>query len=139
MDQTKIEFEVEYSMSSSRFWRVGKGFIYFFVAVVGCWWLWSVGQYQRRNHAVDSANMPSGGLTAGLPIQHPATLGRGYLSTSSSRCASVCAATGSSSSRCRSTAYALLPTENRHDGKDFEYWGADSAELQLVPIAHTHN
>ena len=27
----------------------------------------------------------------------------------------------------QSTAYALLPTENRHDGKDFEYWGADAA------------
>ena len=29
----------------------------------------------------------------------------------------------------QSTAYALLPTENRHDGKDFEYWGADAASF----------
>ena len=29
----------------------------------------------------------------------------------------------------QTTAYALLPTENRHDGKDFEYWGADAASF----------
>ena len=48
----------------------------------------------------------------------------------------------------QSTAYALLPTENRHDGKDFEYWGADAAffiktfpNLSSFPRrrAHTHN
>ena len=128
MDQTKIEFEVEYSMSSSRFWRVGKGFIYFFAAVVGCWWLWSVGQYQRRNHAVDSANMPSGGLTLGYLFNILLLLGRLFVHVFFPLCFCLCSY-WFVFFKMQSTAYALLPTENRHDGKDFEYWGADAASF----------
>ena len=99
MAQTKVDLEVEYSMSSSRFWRVGKGFIYFFVAVVGCWWLWSVGQYQRRNHAVDRRTCPL--VDSHWAISSNILLPPGDCScTSSSRCASVSALIGLSSSRC---------------------------------------
>ena len=123
MDQTKIEFEVEYSACPrSRFWRVGKGFIYFFVAVVGCWWLWSVGQYQRRNHAVDSANMPSGGLTLGYLFNILLLLGRLFVHVFFPLCFCLCSY-WFVFFKMQSTAYALLPTENRHDGKDFEGCG----------------
>ena len=131
MDQTKVEFEVEYSMSSSRFWRVGKGFIYFFVAVVGCWWLWSVGQYQRRNHAVDSANMPSGGLTLGYLFNILLLFGRLVRARLLPLMLLLSAPTGSSSSRCSRRRMHLLPTENRHDGKDFEYWGVRTLIISL--------
>ena len=135
MDQTKVDFEVEYSMSSSRFWRVGKGFIYFFLAVVGCWWLWSVGQYQRRNHAVDSANMPSGGLTLGYLFNILLLLGRLFVHVFFPLCFCLCSY-WFVFFKMQTTAYALLPTENRHDGKDFEYWGVRSRRPVVLWCFH---
>lgn len=121
MDQSKVEFEVEYSMSSSRFWRAGKGFAWFFIVFVGLWWLWSVGQYQRRNHATDSANMPSNGLTLGYLFNILLLLGRLFVHVFFPLCFCLCSY-WFVFFKLQKTAYALLPTENRHDGKDFEYW-----------------
>merc|ERR1712091_3867 len=76
MRYTKVDVEIEYSMSNQRFWKVAKGFIYFFLAAVGLVCLHACRHWQRRNYAVDSADMPTGGFTFAYLLNICLLLGR---------------------------------------------------------------
>ena len=69
--------------------------------------------------------MPSGGLTLGYLFNILLLLGRLFVHVFFPLCFCLCSY-WFVFFKMQSTAYALLPTENRHDGKDFEYWGVRS-------------
>ena len=73
----------------------------------------------------------------GLPVQHLATIG--LFVHVFFPCASALCSYWFVFFKMQTTAYALLPTENRHDGKDFfEYWGVNFKDPRSDHLAVGH-
>ncbi|KAH8064393.1 hypothetical protein JL722_1258 [Aureococcus anophagefferens] len=130
MRETEVDVEVEYSKSSRPFWRVADGFAYFLLAVVGLTWLHACRHWQLRHYAVDSANLPTGGFTVAYLVNVIVLLGRIGVHIFFPFVFILCSYYFVFF-KLQEAAYTLLPAENRHDGKDFEYYPVRTAIISM--------
>lgn len=130
MDETQVDFEVEYSMDTAAFWRVAKGFVYFFLAATGLAWLHACRHWQLRNYAVDSANLPTSGFTVSYLLGVLVLFGRIFVHVFFPLVFFLCSY-WFVFFKLQKAAYTLLPAENRHDGKDFEYYPVRTCIISL--------